>query len=267
MDPNIAPIGVFDSGVGGLSTLKDIRRALPAEHLIYVADSLHAPYGDKPIAFVEQRVETIARFLHAQGVKAIVVACNTATGIAVDRLRSTFTLPIVAMEPAVKPAVRTTRAGKVAVLATTLTLSSRRFIDLVALHGDGVEVLPQPCPGLVEQVECGDLDGPATRHLVEHYVLPLVAHGVDTLVLGCTHYSFLSPVIQEIAGRSVTVIDPSPAIARELHRRLEAIGALAPAGQQGQEQFFTTGSVDRMRAVMSRLWPGDVRISSCGGRA
>lgn len=260
MDSNDAPIGVFDSGIGGLSTLKDIRRALPAEDLIYVADSLHAPYGDKPIAFVEQRVETIARFLEAQGVKAIVVACNTATGIAVDRLRSLLALPIVAMEPAVKPAVRDTRSGKVAVLATTLTLSSRRFSDLVALHGHGVEVVAQPCPGLVEQVECGDLDGPATRRLVEHYVLPLVARGVDTLVLGCTHYSFLSPVIHDIAGPGVTVIDPSPAIARELHRRLEAINALAPLERRGQEQFFTTGSVERMQAVMSELWPGDVAL-------
>lgn len=256
MDSNRAPIGVFDSGVGGLSTLKDIRRTLPAEDLIYVADSQHAPYGDKPIAFVEQRVETIARFLETQGVKAIVVACNTATGIAVDRLRSTFTLPIVAMEPAVKPAARTTRSRKVAVLATTLTLSTRRFIELVALHGDGVQVLSQPCPGLVEQVECGDLDGPATRRLVERYVLPLLAQGVDTLVLGCTHYSFLSPVIQEIAGTDVTLIDPSPAIARELHRRLEALGQLAPAGHLGHEQFFTTGSAEQMRAVMSLLWPG-----------
>ena len=186
------PIGVFDSGVGGLSVLHDVRRELPHEHLLYVADSVHAPYGDRTQAFVEARSIAIVRFLVTQGAKAIVVACNTATSMAVDALRSEFSLPCVAMEPAVKPAVSITKSGVIGVLATTATLSSPRFARLVSHFGSDVDVVLQACPGLVEHVEKGELAHDATRALVEQYVRPLVARGADTLVLGCTHYPFLA---------------------------------------------------------------------------
>ena len=249
------PVGVFDSGVGGLSVLREIRRRLPAERLIYVADSRHAPYGEKSEAFVRTRSETLCAFLENRGVKAIVVACNTATGVAVDALRARFSLPIVGIEPAVKPAAATTRAGRVAVLATTATLASRRFAALVTNYGQDIDVLSQPCPGLVERVEAGDLTGPVTRSLIEAYVHPLVAKGADTIVLGCTHYSFLAPLIQQVAGASVTIVDPAPAVAAELGRRLQANRLLAPGDAAGSVKILTTGAAPRTREILTVLWP------------
>ncbi len=185
------PIGVFDSGVGGLSVLRAIRDELPGEHLVYVADSGCAPYGERSAAFVVERALTITDFLVRQGAKAIVVACNTATGAAVESLRERFTIPIVAIEPAVKPAAARTRSRVVGVLATTGTLSSPNVGKLLANYGADVEFVIQPCPGLADQVEKGDLDSDQTRDLVRRYVQPIVDKGADILVLGCTHYPFL----------------------------------------------------------------------------
>jgi glutamate racemase len=255
------PVGVFDSGVGGLSVLRAIRQGLPAERVIYVADSGYAPYGDRPREFIESRAIALADYLVSRDAKAIVVACNTATGAAAHVLRSRFSLPIVAMEPAVKPAALHTKSGIVGVLATTSTLASAKFLDLVDRHGAGVQVLVQPCPGLVEQVEAGELDTPRTRAMVESLVRPLLARGADTLVLGCTHYPFLRHAIEDVAGAGVTVIDPADAVARELHRRLDAAGLLASEDQQGSAEFLTTGPLDQVRPVISQLWshPVDVR--------
>jgi len=254
------PIGVFDSGVGGLSVLREIRRELPSEDLIYVADSGYAPYGDRPAEYVQARAVAMVEFLDRQGIKAVVVACNTATGIAVDALRARFHLPIVAIEPAVKPAVARTRSAVVGVMATTQTLSSQKFSKLVKAHAGDVQVLSQPCPGLVEQVEAGELSSAATRALVERYVRPLVEKGADTIVLGCTHYPFVSAVIQEVAGPGVTVIDPAVAVARELRRRLQAQTMLAPATHHGHEQFWTTGPTGQVQAVVAQLWAKDVDV-------
>lgn len=257
---NSAPVGVFDSGIGGLSILREIRRRLPAEHLVYVADSAHAPYGDKPSAFVRERAEAIVDFLERSGAKAIVVACNTATGVAVEDLRARCALPIVAMEPAVKPAAARTRSGTVGVLATTRTLSSRKFADLVRLHGGRARVLAQPCPGLVEQVEAGDFASAATRQLVIGFVRPLIEQGADTLVLGCTHYSFLNQIIADIAGPAVEVIDPAPAVVTELTRRLVTHALTAPAAQVGTDAFWTSGSPEQVHPVIARLWPASAVV-------
>jgi glutamate racemase len=254
------PVGVFDSGVGGLSVLRAIRQALPSERVIYVADSGHAPYGDRPREFIESRSIAVVDYLVSRDAKAIVVACNTATGAAAQILRSRFNLPIVAMEPAVKPAALHTKSGIVGVLATTSTLSSAKFLDLVDRHGAGVQVLVQPCPGLVEQVEAGELETPRTRALVESLVRPLLAKGADTLVLGCTHYPFLRRAIEDVAGAGVAVIDPADAVARELRRRLDASGLLAPESQQGSEEFWSTGPVDQASAVISQLWEQPVEV-------
>lgn len=251
------PIGVFDSGVGGLSVLREIRRQLPGEGTVYVADSGFAPYGDRDADFIERRSDAIVRFLIAQGVKAIVVACNTATGVAVERLRATYALPIVAIEPAVKPAAAATRSGVIGVLATSATLASARFSSLVGRHGGTVRVIVQPCPGLAQQVESGDLAGAQTRALVERYVTPLVGHGADALVIGCTHYTFLTPIIQQVAGVAVTVVDPAPAVARELRRRLDAARLLNPSSRnrgQAGEVFWTSGGLDEAIRVMAQLW-------------
>lgn len=254
------PIGVFDSGVGGLSVLREIRRELPAEDVLYVADSAFAPYGDQPDDAIAQRVLTVASFLIDRSAKAIVVACNTATGAAVEALRARVSVPVVGMEPAVKPAAQTTKTAVVGVLATTQTLASAKFSRLLAAYGADVRVLLQPCPGLAEQVEQGDLSGPATRALVEQYVAPLVAQGADTLVLGCTHYPFLSGLIRDVAGPAVVVIDPSAAVARELRRRLQAGGLLSPDTRPGTERFWTSGSPALVQPVIAELWAPDVDV-------
>jgi glutamate racemase len=255
-----SPIGVFDSGVGGLSVLREIRRELPHESLIYVADSGHAPYGDRPAAFIRERSIAITRALVERGAKAVVVACNAATGAAVDVLRQRFTLPIVAIEPAVKPAAAATRSGVVGVMATSVTLSSTNLLRLVGQYPAPGGTEMQACPGLVEQVERGDLESPATRALVERYVRPLVDKGADTIVLGCTHYAFLEPVIREVAGPQVALIDPAPAVARELRRRLNARSLLAPDDAVATESYLTTGDAGHGSRVMSQLLGRQIEV-------
>ncbi|WP_435628549.1 glutamate racemase [Candidatus Ferrigenium straubiae] len=256
------PIGVFDSGVGGLSVLREIRCELPHEDLLYVADSGHAPYGDKPAPLIEARSIAIVEFLVSRRAKAIVVACNTATGAAVAALRARFSLPIVAMEPAVKPAAASTRSGVIGVLATGRTLASENFERLHARFGADVDILVQACPGLVEQVEAGDFSGARTRALLEQYVLPLLERQADTLVLGCTHYPFLAPLIRKIAGPSVAIVDPSAAIARELRRRLTDAGLLSHEARAGTERFWSSATPDKAQRVISQLWRTGIEVQS-----
>ncbi len=250
------PVGVFDSGVGGLSVLREIRRAMPGETLHYVADSGHAPYGEKSAEYIESRVVHIIEFLRTLEAKAIVVACNTVTGLIIQRLRERFPdLPMVAIEPAVKPAAQVTRSGVVGVLATRQTVASPGLARLVSTYGDGKRMLLQACPGWVERVERGELDSTDTEAAVAAYVRPLVEQGADTLVLGCTHYPFLAPVIQRMAGSSIQVIDPAAAVARELGRRLTQLGLEAPASHHiAREHFWTSGDVTQAERVMTRLW-------------
>ncbi len=255
-------IGVLDSGVGGLSVLREVRRTLPGEHVVYVADSAHAPYGDRDAAFIDARVSAIADLLVAHGAKAIVVACNTATGVAVDGLRQRLHLPVVAIEPAVKPAAQMTKTGRIGVLATSRTLASDRFRGLVTTHAAGVDVLEQACPGLVERVEAGDFSSPETRALVEGYVGPLRDAGVDVIVLGCTHFPFLAPLITEVAGPGVAIIDPSAAVARELARRLDSAGLASPRAHGGGETFLTTGDPALVAPVVSHVWGSPVQVST-----
>ena len=253
-------VGVFDSGVGGLSVLKAMRLELPHEHFLYVADSGHAPYGDRPAAFVAGRAVTIADRLVREGAKAIVVACNTATAAAAQCLRGRFAIPIVAIEPAVKPAAARTRSRVVGVLATTGTLASPTMSQLLANYGADVEFLVQPCPGLADQVEKGDLGSDETRDLVKRYVQPMVDRGADILVLGCTHYPFLRPLIQEVAGSGVEIIDPATAVARELRRRLEAADLLHAGDGPGTELFRTTGKAADVERIVRHLWEKPVDV-------
>jgi glutamate racemase len=250
----------LDSGVGGLSVLREIRDLLPREDLIYVADSRYAPYGERPEAFIEARVTAVVEYLASQDVKAVVVACNTATGVAVDGLRARFQMPIVAIEPALKPAAAMTRTGVVGVLATHRTLESEKFARLRARHAAGVEVMIQPCPGLAEQVERGDFNSVATKRLVEEYVRPLMEKKVDTLVLGCTHYPFLEAVIREIAGDGVEIIDPGDAVARELKRQLERERSLSDDATPGSVRFVTSGEPEAVRKVIEELWKERVAV-------
>jgi len=257
------PIGVFDSGVGGLSVLREIRRALPNESLCYVADSGHAPYGEKNADYIEARSRHIIRFLLEQDAKAVVVACNTVTGLVIQHLRAAFPgLPLVAIEPAVKPAALTTRSGVVGVLATRQTVASPGLARLVRTHANGARVLLQACPGWVERVEHGDLDGPATEAAVAQYVRPLLDQGADTLVLGCTHYPFLAPLVRRLAGAQVEVLDPAPAVARELARRLNQLDLLRDANVAGDERFWSSGATAHTRDVITTLWGRPVEVQA-----
>jgi len=275
------PIGVFDSGVGGLSVLRHVRAMLPGEDLLYVADSAHAPYGDKSAQFIEARAMAIAEFLVARDAKALVVACNTATAAAIAALRQRFDLPIVGMEPAVKPAAEATRSGVIGVLATSGTLDSGKFAELVQRFGSQARVIVQPCPGLVEQVELGDLAGPLTRRLLEGFVAPLLDAGADTLVLGCTHFPFLEPLLRELVGGEVAIIESGAAVARQLVRRLAEADfspGIAPASghesslkqlflsarPQATERFFSSGEPVQLQALLPRLWGSAAAVASLG---
>lgn len=252
---NNNPIGIFDSGLGGLSVLAEIRKLLPHENLLYIADSAHVPYGNKPESYIRERALLLTRFLIAQGAKAIVVACNTATAAAVPTLRKEFPeLPVIGMEPALKPAVDATRTGVIGVLATTGTLTSARFAALLSRYAVSVEVITQPCPGLVEQVESSDLDSPVTRALVSQYTRPLLEKNVDTLILGCTHYPFLLPLITEVVGPKVSLIHTGPAVARQLLRVLTQKQLLAKSSGLAEETFWTSGCTELLQPSISALW-------------
>lgn len=256
------PVGIFDSGVGGLSVLRQIRADMPHENLLYVADSGYVPYGNKPTAFIIERALTISEFLLAEGAKAIVAACNTATAAAIHALRLRFQLPIIGIEPAVKPAVAMTRTGVVGVLATDNTIQSKKFTHLISRHEQQARFLVQPCPGLADCVEQGDLFGKEPRILLERYLAPLISAGIDTLVLGCTHYPFLSALIQEIAGANITIIDPSPAVSRQLRQRLISLDLISERLGVGNERYFTSGGLQTTAEVMGRLLDKTIYLES-----
>jgi len=206
-----APIGVFDSGIGGLTVLDEIQQLLPQESLLYVADCGHIPYGEKSPAFILERSRQVAAFFQAQGAKAFVIACNTATVAAVADLRRDFPdWPLVGMEPAVKPAAAATRSGVVGVLATTGTLQSAKFAALLDRFATDVKVITQPCPGLVELIESGDLTSPALRQLLQGYIDPLLSAGCDTIILGCAHYPFLRPLLAQMLPPALSSSTPAP---------------------------------------------------------
>ncbi|MEQ1773851.1 MAG: glutamate racemase [Burkholderiales bacterium] len=257
---NDAPIGVFDSGVGGLSVLREIRKALPNEALLYVADSGAAPYGDRPREYIAARARAVTGFFLGQQVKAVVVACNTATAVAAQMLRSCFDIPIVAMEPAVKPAAERTRSGVIGVMATSQTLASEGYSRLTRKQGAGVEIISQPCNDLVALVENAELTGPRVEAMISRYIMPLLERGADTLVLGCTHYAFLAEAIKAVAGPNVIVLDPAAAVAKELRRRLEAGHLLASRTSAGGERFWTSGSPAQVQSVIGKLWGEDVDV-------
>jgi glutamate racemase len=252
-----APVGVFDSGIGGLSVLREIRALLPHEDLLYFADSGHAPYGGKSEAQIVERAQAVAAFLLQQGVKAMVVACNTATAAAIDGIRKKYpALPVVGVEPGLKPGAFATQCGKVGVLATKSTVSSQRFETLRAqVHAaTGVQFVSMPCPGLADKIEEGELDTPSTAQLVRSYVQPLLAEGVDTLVLGCTHYPFVLPLIErECAGKSITIIDTGHAVARQLARLLDQHGLHRGAPSTGRITAYTTGPEAQLASSLRQL--------------
>ncbi|MFN2196534.1 MAG: glutamate racemase [Anaerolineales bacterium] len=252
-------IGVFDSGVGGLSILREIHRQLPGADLLYIADQAHVPYGARSLAQVRGFSEAITRFLLSQGAGLIVVACNTASAAALHTLRQSFPeVPFVGMEPAVKPAAETTRTGKVGVLATPATFQGALYASVVERFGGGVTLLQDTCPGLVGQIEAGQLNGLETRRILEKALAPMLAAGIDTIVLGCTHYPFAASLIGELAGPGVRIIDPSPAVARQTGRMLavNSSGSSIDAGESAMVQIYTTASLQQLHAILPVFWPG-----------
>lgn len=243
-----APIGIFDSGIGGLSVLRHVRALLPSEKLLYFADAGFAPYGEKPESEILERVQVIAGFLIRFKVKAIVVACNTATAAAIAALRATYPgLQVVGVEPGLKPAAALTKTGIVGVLATSGTLGSDKFQNLQQqlAESTGKQFLSQACNGLADQIEKGELSSRETAALVERYVSPLLSQGADTLVLGCTHYPFVQALIANSAakaGHGVTLVDTGEPVARQLQRLLMQHGLLRISSTPGQLSAYTTGS-------------------------
>ena len=249
-------VGVFDSGIGGLSVWREIARQLPHEDVVYVADQAHVPYGSRSLDEVREFSEAITRFLLGQGAKTVVVACNTASAAALYYLRNLFpTVPFVGMEPAIKPAAEQTRSGVVAVIATQVTFQGKLFASLVRRFAGDVKVLTQACPGLVEAVEAGALDAPETEALLHKYLEPLMEAGADQLVLGCTHYAFLRPAIGRVTGSKMAVIDPAPAVARQAGRMLARRGLEGDRGRTGRHVFCTSDDPMQFATMLGRLLP------------
>ncbi len=254
-DPE-APVGFFDSGVGGLSVLRAARRVLPRENMVYFADSAHCPYGGRSGEFVRNRALAITRFLLARGAKAVVVACNSASEAALEHLRRVFPgLEFIGIEPAVKVAQRLSRNHRIGVLGTALTLGGERFSRLLENFAAGTEVYSQPVAGLVERIEAGRFDDARLDAFLRRNLRPLQKQGIDTLVLGCTHYPLIKERIAAACGPGVEVIDTGEPVARQLRRRLGARGLLRLATGPGWSEYFSSGDpavvAPVMRAIMA----------------
>ncbi|WP_179405203.1 glutamate racemase [Burkholderia guangdongensis] len=256
-----APIGIFDSGLGGLSVLRAVRAHLPDESFVYVADSRHAPYGPRDQAFITERTLAIGEWLAQRGAKALVVACNTATAQSIAVVRERLAIPLVGVEPGIKPAVQQSASRAIGVLATQATLASARFQSLLDRYGDDCRFVCQPGHGLVEAVESGDTGSAALRALLTRYLEPMLDAGADTLVLGCTHYPFFAAAIRELVGDRLAIVDTSDAIARQLSRVLDASGLRAP-GPAAPPRLCSTSDGRQLRALASALLGLDAPVES-----
>nr|AXS01343.1 hypothetical protein [uncultured bacterium] len=248
-------VGIFDSGVGGLSVLRAIRELHPDINIHYVADQAHVPYGPRPLEQVRGFALGIAKYLIDSGAQVVVVACNAASAAALHYLREVFPqTPFVGMEPAVKPAASTSSSGTVGVLATPATFQGKLYASVIERFAANVKVLTSTCPGLVQRIEAGDMEGPETRAILEDALLPMLKENADSIVLGCTHYPFVIPLIQTIVGADVKVIDPSPAVARQVERVLrEKMGQGYGACFSGEVVYCTSGDVGRFGELLRGL--------------
>lgn len=253
-DKSLAPIGVFDSGVGGLSVVRAIRDSMPEESIVYFGDQGHVPYGSRPLQQVRDFSEGITRFLLGKGSKIIVVACNAASAAGLTYLRQTFPdISFVGMEPAVKPAVERTETGVVGVLATPATFQGALYASVVERFAAGAVLLQSTCPGLVQLIESGELNSPQTRTILEAALVPMLKRKIDTVVLGCTHYPFVIPLIQDIVGKNVRVIDPAPAVSRQTKRLLEVERIKHSSGECGEITFYTSGEPTALQSLLPKL--------------
>lgn len=252
------PIGVFDSGVGGLSILKEVRLLLPQEDLLYYADSAYCPYGEKDPIFIKERTYKITDFLLSKGAKLIIVACNTASVSALEDLRDRYPeIDFVGVEPAIKQGVLHSKNHKVGVLATGVTLSGERFYSLLKRYAGETLIVTQPCHGLVERIEAGEIDeGGETERIVRECTAPLVESRVDVIILGCTHYPFIRSLVEKVAGPEVKIIDTGAPVARQTYRVLQEQNLLTPWTRGGSEYFYTSGDPQEVAPVICRLWGG-----------
>ena len=247
----MATIGIFDSGSGGLSVYREIVKLLPQERYVYFSDNAHCPYGEKTAAFIQERARTITEILLGLGADIIVVACNTATAAAIATLREEYpAVPFIGMEPAVKPAALGTETGVIGVLATAGTLKGSKYLKTRGQFEDDVRIVEHVGEGFVELVENGILEGPEAYETVKASLQPLLDAGADRIVLGCTHYPFLRPVIEAIAGPGVQVIDPAPAVARQTVRILEKQGIPTGEGPFSVDLYFS-GEPDSLRRIFA----------------
>ena len=258
---NYGPVAIFDSGVGGLSVVRHIQRLLPHEDLIYVADQGHVPYGRRPASQIRDFSLGITRFCLEQGAKMIVVACNTATAAGLHELRAAFPqTPFVGMEPAVKPGAAATRSGRVGVLATAGTFQSQRYADLMARFARDVILYENPCHGLVPLIEAGQLQEPETANLLQSCLRPMLDAGVDTIVLGCTHYPFVLPTIRAIAGPEVTIIDPAAAVARQTQHLLQQHQLQRPGEEPARLDAYTSGDPSTFARLARLLLGAEIAV-------
>jgi len=246
------PIGIFDSGIGGLSILKAIKSILPSEDLIYIGDTAFLPYGNKNKTIIKTRAFTICNYLLSQHCKSIVVACNTATSAAIADLRNELAVPIIGIEPAIKPATERTQNRIIGILATEATLDGKKFTDLKSKFGQKATIFSQACVGLVEEIEAGELGSPRLHDLIKMYVEPLIDKGADTLVLGCTHFPLVKQIIRKYSPPGTTIIDPSASVASELKRQLYDKGLLR-AQQEGSVTLLKTGENDNFNLFTKDL--------------
>lgn len=246
------PIGILDSGFGGLSVFNEVRKLMPTESVTYFGDNAWCPYGARKADEIQNRVFTITDFLLEKGCKIIVIACNSATIAAVEAARATYPVPFVGMEPGVKPATVITKSGTIGILATEASLAGEKFHKLLTTHGAGVRAITRPCPRFVELVETGNLEGPEALSIVEQETRPLLETGADVLVLGCTHYPFLRPLIQEVAGENVHILDTGAAVARHTQSLIEHN---ASTGSQPKYDLITTGNLERLQTLFPSLCP------------
>lgn len=255
------PIGAFDSGVGGLSVHRAIRQALPNEDIIYVADQANVPYGPRGLAEVRRFSEGIARFLMDQGAKLIVIPCNTASAAALHSLRALYPdFMFVGMEPAVKPAAEHSKSRVVAVLATPTTFEGELYASVVERFAGDTKILQSACPGLVAEIEAGRANGPEAERILREALEPMMAQGIDTVVLGCTHYPFAFETIRKIVGPDVRLIDPAPAVARRVESLLSESELRNVSDNPGKTRYLTSGDPDVMKARIAELIGEDSEV-------
>jgi len=247
-------IGIFDSGIGGLSVCQEIRTLIPQANIIYIADNAHLPYGNKPEALIRQRSQSLSQHLISQGADIIVVACNTATAAAIHHLREHFDVPIIGTEPAIKPAAALTKSGIIGVLATENTSKSSRLADLKDRFAKNIQVITQPCHGLVEAIENNHLDTPEVIELLHIYLDPLIQAHADVIILGCTHYPFLKSSIEKIVGKDIKVIDTGFAIARHTQQQLHDL-ALNQTSFEATKRFLCTDNAAHYNTILPHLYP------------